>query len=139
MKKILVSLFFLIALVWFYQTPAWAETLTPYTVNASTYPTDSNIGAPLIAAQISGNAAIENVFISVSSTGTAQTVSIYELCQSTITATLRFRAYIPAGWTHQSINLPVSANKYNIPMYLTDACFRKSATGSNVQFNIWYR
>jgi len=107
---------------------------TDYTVAVSTYPIDE---AATMAADISGNIAIEQISIFNLSTTTAQTVSIYKNCSSTTTVSLIWRGYIPAGESSRSIFLNFLL--YNTPLSVTDVCFRKSDAASVVQFNVHYR
>jgi len=115
--------------------PVFSQTTYPFTVDATTYPVTETA---FTAAQIANNAAIEQIWISASSTDTAQTVSIYEYCDSTTTVTLVWRGYIPMGASvNPAFNLqyPLAPAKF----YLTNACFRKSSTANSVQFNVSYQ
>ena len=107
---------------------------TDFTVLAGSYPVTE---AAFMAAEISGNAAIEQVFISASSTDTAQTVSIYKNCGSVETVTLVWQGYIPVG--SASANIKLDFPLFNTPMYAGDVCFRKSDAASTVRFNVHYR
>lgn len=134
-NKLGVALLLCTGLMGLCSAPVAALSGSDYTVSASSYPITE---ALTISTNIAGNIAVEQMFISASSTATAQTVSIYSNCGSTTTATLVYRAYIAAGETSNPsilLNLPL----YNTPLYLTNACFRKSDAASSVQFNVHYR
>lgn len=134
MRKVLLGLFLSMAVGVLGRSPAFALSPSEFTADISTY---AITNAAHIAAQVSGAIAIEQLWFSNSSTATAQTVSVYKLCQSTTTATLVFRGYIPTGtaWNTLHLNYPL----FNTPLNITDVCFRKSATGSSVQVNVHYR
>lgn len=119
--------------------PAQAQTVFHYTVSASTFPVDNTVDeANPVAAQISNSVAVEQIWISASSTATAQTVSIYSHCTSSDAVTLVWRGYIAAA----SVAIPTFHLQYPLAparFYLTNACFRKSDTGSDVQFTVKYQ
>jgi len=107
---------------------------TDYTVAASSYPVTE---VAFMAVQIAGGAAVEQVYITAADTTTAQTVSIYKECASTTTVTLVWQGFIPAGGPSNAI--PLNFPLFNTPMYIANACFRKSDAASVVRFNVHYR
>jgi len=139
-NKMLLALVFAVAMTGCFAAPVAAQTVFTYTVSASTFPVDNTVDAANpVAAQIANNAAIEQIWISASSTATAQTVSIYENCTSSTAISLVWRGYIAAG---ASVAIPSFHLQYPLApalFYLTNACFRKSDTGSDVQFNVNYQ
>lgn len=138
-KGIILPILMALAMCMVFTGLSSAQTVFTYTVDASTYPVDNTVDATNpVAAQISNNAAIEQIWISASSTSTAQTVSIYQNCTSTTAISLVWRGYIPVGVT----NIPAFNLQYPLApakFYITNACFRKSDTASSVQFNVSYQ
>lgn len=130
MNKLLFSLILLAGLA------GHAAALSPkdYNVDVTSYPITESA---TMATQIVGNANIEQIFFSNSSTSTAQTVSVYSNCDSTTTVALEYRAYLPAGNDSNSVllNFPL----FNTPLELHDICFRKSDAASSVHVNVHYR
>lgn len=130
MKKLLFSL----VLVSVLAVNSHALSGLDYNVNVTSYPITE---VAFMATEITGNVNIEQVYFSNSSTSTAQTVSIYSLCDSTITVTLEYRVYIPAGDINNSVKLDFPL--FNTPFALHDVCFRKSSAESSVHVNVHYR
>jgi len=130
MKKLLFSLVLLAGLA----SSADALSGTHYNIDVTSYPVTETA---YMATQIVGNVNIEQIYFSNSSTSTAQTVSVYSLCDSTTTVTLQVRAYLPAGTDSNSVKFEYPL--FNTPLLLHDVCFRKSDAASSVHVNVWYR
>ena len=134
-NKVVVAAFLFAIMVVAMAVSSYAISSREFTVDASSYPVTE---VAFTAAEISGNVAIEQIWMAASSTATAQTVSVYENCAATTTITLVWRGYIPAG-ANVVPTIHLNYPLYNTPLYLTDPCFRKSDAASSVQFNVHYR
>ena len=106
--------------------------LTPYTVALTTY---AITNATYIGAQISGNARVREIWLTNSSSTTAQTITFYELATSTTTATLKFTIHMAPGTTVWKEDIADVGVEYWLA---TDMCMRKTDTGSTVNAVIWY-
>jgi len=112
---------------------------TSFTLAATTYPVTE---VATMAAEISGSVAIEQIAMFSTTTNTVTEVSIYSNCDSTTTATLVWKTLISAqaeasNPTVESRSLAYT--NYNMPLYLTNPCFRKSSANTTVRINGFYR
>jgi len=98
-------------------------------VAITTYPVTE---VATMAAQLSGDKKINKLVISSSST--AQGVTVYKLCGSTTTVTALFTLQIPAN------SLPVILDyPFGWPLTITDVCFRKTDPNTTVYAILQYR
>lgn len=101
--------------------------LTTYVPTASA--TDYGLGS---YPNISGNLYVRDLWIA-NAGATAQDISIYDSCTSSMTAVLvgKFSLAAAIGTVNIGQFLPKS-------LLLTSPCFTKSATASSVQLNVYY-
>lgn len=125
MKKISLLVFSLLALG-LLKTSVFA---TDYSTAITTNPITE---AGTIAAQINGARKIHKLIISSSST--AQSVTVYEQCGSTTTVTSVFTLQIPANSPPVILDYP-----FGSPLSKTDVCFRKTDSSTTVYVIAHYR
>lgn len=100
-----------------------------FSVAITTYPITE---VATMAAQLSGERKINKLVISSSST--AQGVTVYKLCGSTTTVTALFTLQIPANSPPVILDYP-----FGWPFKVTDVCFRKTDHTTTVYAILQYR
>ena len=85
---------------------------------------------------ISGGVYVRKIVVSNSTATVAQTISVYDTCTSTSAASLKFQTYSGAA----SMVTPAYQVFDFLPQSfrLTSPCFKKSSTGSVVDFTVFY-
>ena len=137
MKKILISFLLVLALSGLgYCAGGYAKA---YTQNVSSYAINSADAAQFICLISSSQVytEISVLELSVNSTSTAQTVTLYDNCNSTKTATALWTVEIPAGMVGMLPAIVFPAEK---PLMATRGIVvRKSDPASNVKVNLLTR
>jgi len=134
MKKVLMALMLMISFV---SLSFAVQGLDVYSVSATTYPVTEATGVGALSAGISGEARIYQIFITNSSTSTAQTVTFYDNANSTTTVTTSWTLDLPSNGAGEQIGIlfPIDAR----PWTVTDLAVRKSSTSSSVRVTLFYR
>lgn len=118
--------------------PAFASSeLDSFTVNVSTY---GITDAVFQATELAKDVRIHHILISNSDATVAQTVSFYELSDSTTTVNLKFAVDIAStsasGYVQPiQVPFPIGAS----PWMIHDLSIRKTSLVSTIRVTVWYR